>query len=76
MFGCSRCDKITDVGLGEIAARCPLLQFINLYKCVLITDVGLAQVAASCRQLSRINVGGCDKVTDEGLEIFPAGVSL
>ena len=64
------CKKVTDSGLGAIAAGCPSLQYLSLRRCYDVTDDGLAVVAAGCPNIEHLNLSGCMNVTDVGAALF------
>jgi len=59
--------KVTDVGLEDITACCPLLRNIGLAWCVHVTDFTMQALARGCRDLAVVDISFCSKVTDEGL---------
>ncbi|XP_052181689.1 F-box/LRR-repeat protein 12-like [Diospyros lotus] len=60
------CFGITDNGLSLVAAGCPSLSRISLYRCN-ISDVGLEILAKSCLALKDIDLSYCSLITDKGI---------
>ncbi|KAJ4786862.1 F-box family protein [Rhynchospora pubera] len=51
-----RCKKVTDLGIGCIAAGCPNLKLLCVKGCVGVTDLGVKLVAVKCRKLQSLDV--------------------
>ncbi|KAM1458140.1 hypothetical protein ACFX13_036091 [Malus domestica] len=66
------CLGITDRGLSMVAAGCPSLQVISLYRCQ-ITDLGLEKLASSCSVLKDVNLLYCYFISDRGLRAISQG---
>ncbi|KAJ4967717.1 hypothetical protein NE237_014418 [Protea cynaroides] len=60
------CFGITDNGLSIVAAGCPSLTSISLYRCS-ITDVGLEILVKSCKTLKDVNLSYCSLISDLGI---------
>ncbi|KAI4329928.1 hypothetical protein MLD38_028256 [Melastoma candidum] len=61
------CLGITDNGIFSVAAGCPSLTVINLYRCS-ISDAGLEALANGCLGLRDVNLAYCSLITDHGLQ--------
>ncbi|XAR60862.1 hypothetical protein NMG60_11034391 [Bertholletia excelsa] len=60
------CYGITDTGLSLVAAGCPSLTVISLYRCN-VSDVGIETLAKSCLALKHVNLCYCSLISDHGI---------
>lgn len=60
------CFGITDNGLSLVAAGCPSLTLISLYRCN-VSDVGLEILSKSCLALKDVNLSYCSHISDRGI---------
>ena len=61
------CLNITNIGVTEVARRCPHLLSLDLGGCHQISDAGLTEVGRGCPNLQWLNFFYCTKITDAGL---------
>ena len=66
-------EDVTDAGLANLAAGCPVIAYLNLHSCHLITDTGLASLAAGCTALTTLDLSFCPGITDVGLASLAVG---
>ncbi|OEH77416.1 F-box LRR-repeat related protein [Cyclospora cayetanensis] len=62
-----RNDRLTDEGLGALAAACPSLRRLSLSKCTHLGDPGIIAIAEGCRRLVSLRLDGT-KTSDPGVQ--------
>ncbi|XP_026190399.1 F-box/LRR-repeat protein 4 [Cyclospora cayetanensis] len=58
-----RNDRLTDEGLGALAAACPSLRRLSLSKCTHLGDPGIIAIAEGCRRLVSLRLDGTKTVS-------------
>lgn len=57
-------DAVSDAAIACLAARCPLLKFINLDGCSDITDEAIFSLIQGCKDLEEVHFDSCCRLTD------------
>ncbi|XP_069048984.1 protein AMN1 homolog isoform X3 [Lepisosteus oculatus] len=61
------CFTVTSEGVAAVAASCPYLCEVELWRCRAVTDEGVLAVARNCKLLQVITLSGCVAITDAAL---------
>lgn len=61
LHGCSR---ITNAGLGFLAAGCAYLRFVSFSYCDHISDSGVISLASGCPRLLKVRLDGCRLISN------------
>jgi hypothetical protein len=59
---------VTDAGLREVVAKCPMLVSLDLSGCTQVSDAGVELIAARCPSLVCFNLSQCERITSVGIE--------
>eukprot|EP00899_Mesostigma_viride_P008360 jgi/Mesvir1/17525/Mv08779-RA.1 len=57
---------LTDAGVSQVAACCPLLEHLGVQDCKLVTSASMKRIAAGCPRLQRLDAS-TSGVTDDGI---------
>eukprot|EP00271_Cylindrocystis_brebissonii_P008896 TRINITY_DN23420_c0_g1_i1.p1 TRINITY_DN23420_c0_g1~~TRINITY_DN23420_c0_g1_i1.p1 ORF type:complete len:644 (-),score=106.15 TRINITY_DN23420_c0_g1_i1:715-2646(-) len=64
-------EAMTDTGICHIAASCPSLTYIDLYRCEGVGDAGITALASGCPSLTEVNFS-YTRMTDASLAALAA----
>lgn len=52
------CERLTDLGLMTLAAKCPELTHLELRGCSMVTNEAIFKVVSQCSSLDHLDVSG------------------
>ncbi|CAH0405356.1 unnamed protein product [Chilo suppressalis] len=64
----SRCQQITQEGIGYLVKNCPSIEYLNLIDCYNLKDEAVAEIVKGLKRLQQLELRGCNQVTDKTLE--------